>query len=845
MASFFDIQAPVDGVLVALDAVPDPVFAEGTLGEGLAIDPLGDTLHAPCTGEVVQCARTAHAVTLRSANGIELLVHLGLDTVNLDGAGLELLVDVGQRVEAGEPLLRFDIDRVAQQAMSLITPLVVAEPAGWRLASLGAPRSGETVRRGEVIMRLEAPASEDGLPRGDEAKPQRTGEATREVTRDVTLSLAAGLHARPAARLRAIAREHDVDLDIGHGEMRVEARSLSRLMNMGLVKGDRLTLIVHGARATAALDAAERLLSNPEADGQSANQVDAPPAEAGAGQLAGLVASQGLAIGPLYRYAAPLPEVPTEGDDPASERTRLGEALQQVGHALEEALKRAEHAGQTSEAEILDAHLAWLEDPALYDAAERRIDDGRSAGQAWKEALDDEADRLQATDNKLLAARIADLRDLQRQVMACFGTVPSAPQVPAGAIVIADDLTPSELIALADQRPAGICLAAGGTTSHVAILARARGLPCLVAMGVALESVEGELAILDAERGLLEPQPDSASLDAMRERIAARERVQGIAREAARQPATTRDGRHVEVCANVAGGAEARIAAREGADGIGLLRSEFLFLDRDSAPSVDEQRREYQAALDALGGKPVVVRTLDIGADKQLGYLPLPRVANPALGVRGIRLWDSQAALLDSQLRALLALEPLDSLRIMLPMVSGIGELRALRRRLEALATQLGVSRLPPLGVMIEVPSAALCAASLAAEADFLSIGTNDLTQYTLAMDREDPHLAAQLDMLHPAVLRLIQETVKGAARRCPVGVCGTAAGDPLALAVLVALGVDELSVEPARIPAVKAALRELDAAALGEQLPAWLTLDDGVAVRAHVKAWLDAPVVA
>ncbi|MDW5377007.1 phosphoenolpyruvate--protein phosphotransferase [Halomonas sp. HP20-15] len=839
MASTFDIQAPVDGVLVALDAVPDPVFAEGTLGDGLAIDPLGDTLHAPCAGEVVQCARTAHAVTLRGANGVELLIHLGLDTVNLDGAGLELLVEIGQRVEAGEPLLRFDADRVARQAMSLITPLIVAEPAGWRLTPLGAQRSGETVCRGEVIMRLEAPV--DGSPNAGVTKSRGTGEATREVT----LGLAAGLHARPAARLRAIAREHDVDLDIGHGETRVEARSLSRLMNMGLVAGDRVTLSAHGERATAALDAAERLLSEAEADDPASGAAELPVAEAGAGQLAGLVASQGLAIGPLYHYAAPLPEVPAAGDDPAAERLRLGDALGQVGKALQSALVQAERGGQASEAEILDAHLAWLDDPALYDAAESYIDSGRSAGQAWREALDDEADRLQATGNTLLAARVADLRDLQRQVMACFGTVPNAPQVPAGAIVIADDLTPSELIALAGQQPAGVCLAAGGTTSHVAILARARGLPCLVAMGVALESVVGELAILDAEQGLLEPQPDSASLDAMRERINERERVHGAAREAARQPATTRDGRHVEVCANVAGGAEARIAAEEGADGIGLLRSEFLFLDRDSAPSVDEQRSEYQAALDALGGKPVIVRTLDIGADKQLGYLPLPRVANPALGVRGIRLWASQAELLDSQLRALLALEPLDALRIMLPMVSGVGELRALRQRLEALAAELGVSRLPRLGVMIEVPSAALCAAGLAAEADFLSIGTNDLTQYTLAMDREDPGLAAQLDVLHPAVLRLVQETVKGAAGRCPVGVCGAAAGDPLALAVLVALGVDELSVEPARIPAVKAALRELDAAALGEQLPAWLTLDDGAAVRTQVKAWLDAPVAA
>ncbi|MDV6319621.1 phosphoenolpyruvate--protein phosphotransferase [Chromohalobacter sp. HP20-39] len=837
MASSLDILAPVDGVLVALDAVPDPVFAEGTLGEGLAIDPLGGTLHAPCDGEIVHCARTAHAVTLRSAGGVELLVHLGLDTVNLDGAGLELLVEVGQRVAAGEPLLRFDADQVARQAMSLITPLIIAEPAGWRLTSRDAQRSGDSVRQGEAIMRLEAPLETTGVDTPAASGPQSS--------REVALGLAAGLHARPAARLRAIAHEQNVELELVHGETHVEARSLSRLMNMGLVEGDRVTLIARGERATAALDAAERLLSEAEVDDPASSAAELPTAEAGAGQLAGLVASQGLAVGPLHHYVAALPTVPQAGDDPAWERVALGEALESVGHSLKTSLVQAKRSARSSEAEILEAHLAWLDDPALREAAEGYIDSGRSAGQAWKEALDDEAARLQATGNKLLAARVADLRDLQRQVMACLGSASSAPKVPADAIVIADDLTPSELTALAAQRPVGICLVAGGTTSHVAILARARGVPCLVAMGAALTSVEGEMAILDAERGLLEPQPDSASLEAMRTRIAERERAHGTAREAARQPAKTRDGRTIEVCANVAGGAEALIAAQEGADGIGLLRSEFLFLDRASAPGVDEQRDEYQAALDALGGKPVIVRTLDIGADKQLDYLPLPSVANPALGVRGIRLWASHTELLDSQLRALLALEPLDALRIMLPMVSGVGELRALRQRLETLAGELGVSRLPQLGVMIEVPSAALCAASLAAEADFLSIGTNDLTQYTLAMDREDPGLAAQLDVLHPAVLRLIKTTVEGAAGRCPVGVCGAAAGDPLALAVLVALGVDELSVEPSRVPAVKAALRELDAAALAEQLPTWLELDDGAAVRERVKTWLEAPVAA
>ncbi|MBZ9560049.1 MULTISPECIES: phosphoenolpyruvate--protein phosphotransferase [unclassified Modicisalibacter] len=837
MVTLVAITAPVDGVIVPLGEVPDPVFAEATLGDGVAIDPLGDTLCTPFDGEVVQCARSAHAVTIRHACGVELLVHLGLDTVHLEGAGIEMLVAVGQRVHEGEPLLRFEPDRLAREAMSLITPLIVVEPGGWRIDSRRGDR-GERVRRGDTLLILEVAAQAATGPSRD------TGPA-RE--RDVTLALESGLHARPAARLRAIAAEHAVELDVLAGERSADTRSLSSLMNLGLVNGDRVRLIARGENAEAALVAAGQLLESPEG-GSHGGDVSRPLAQAGAGQWAGRVASPGLAVGPVVRYAPPLPEVPADGAGAAAETAALRDALAAVRVDLEDGMTRAERERHSSEAEILTAHLAWLDDPALAEAAERYIAAGRSAGQAWREALDDEAERLRATGNELLAGRVNDLRDLQRRVMACFGTPPVGPDIPEGAIVLADDLTPSQLIALAAARPAGLCLAAGGTTSHVAILARARNLPCLVALGPTLHEAAGEpveAAILDAEHGLFEPRPSRERLTAVRERVEARRRRQESERETAHARAVTRDGRSIEVCANVAGAEEAELAAGEGADGIGLLRSEFLFLERDSAPDEEEQRREYQAALDALNGKPVIVRTLDIGADKQLPYLSLPAAPNPALGVRGIRLWRSQPELLDTQLRALVGVEPLDALRIMLPMVSDADEVRAVRRRLNELASELGLSATPSLGVMVEVPSAALCAASLAAEADFLSIGTNDLTQYTLAMDREDPDLAEQLDVLHPAVLRLIQATVKGAAGRCPVGVCGAAASDPLALTVLVALGIDELSVEPARVPAVKAALRELDAGALAEVLPDWLALDDGGAVRERLTAWLEARAAA
>lgn len=831
------LLAPVEGVVIPLNEVPDPVFAGLTLGEGIALDPLGECLHAPCDGEVVQCARTRHALTLRTDAGLELLIHLGLDTVELQGQGIELLVAVGDRVRAGEPLCRFDADVLALGASALITPIVVTEPAGWRLLPLHYAK-GERVALGETLMVLTHTSAEQG------------DAATTKgplVERCITLALAAGLHARPAARLRAIAREYDVNLEV-HREPAAEgasanAESLSALMNLGLVAGSPLRLIAQGTRGEVALDAAEALLTTPEAEEHAAGTTQAVPTQAlekelGAGELAGLIASQGLATGPLVVYRPPLPSVPYDGKGESVESPRLKQAMNRIGEDLAKAEAQATRQGQVAEAEIFAAHGAWLEDPNLATAAEARMGDGRSAGQAWREALDVEAERLAASGNDLMAARVADLRDLQRRVMAALSNdhQEAAPELPEGAVLVAEDLTPSELVAVADQHPAGLCLAGGGTTSHVAILARARSIPCLVAIGQGLLEAAHEASlesvILDAENGCLALKPTPIQLAEMAERMEVRRQQAETARAAAHEPAITLDGRTVEVRANIGGAEEARLAAESGADGVGLLRSEFLFLERDSAPDEEFQRKEYQAALTALNGKPVIIRTLDIGADKQLPYLRLPTVPNPALGVRGVRLWQSQPKLLETQLRALLGVTPLKALNIMLPMVSEASELHEVRQRLESLAVELGLSERPRLGAMIEVPSAALCAASLADEADFLSIGTNDLTQYTLAMDREDPALASRADVLHPAVLRLIQATVAGAGGRCSVGVCGSAASDELAAPLLVALGVDELSVEPARIPAVKAALRRLDTAALAAKIPELLALHDAIAVR-------------
>ncbi|WP_110600726.1 phosphoenolpyruvate--protein phosphotransferase [Salinicola lusitanus] len=836
--------APLRGVVVPLGEVPDPAFAEGALGPGVAIDPLGETLHAPCDGEVIQCAQTAHALTLRDDHGHEWLLHIGIDTVDLGGEGFELLVATGERVVAGDPLCRFDVDGLARHAKALVTPIVVTNAPDLSLETLVAP--GTIVDKGETLLQWQAPGpAKETAGREVSTQASARGEAT--------IAAAHGLHARPASRLRALAQKHAVELRLTRAEEAGKDRSgvdgasvasLSALLNLGLVRGDRVRVTARGAGAQAAVDATITLLETPEHEpgraDVSAEPATAPAVAATPGTLNGLSASPGLAVGPLVRYRAALPSVADTADDPERERRALDAAVAEVDADLERSRRAAGSRGQQAEADIFEAHRAWLDDPDLRAAAESKIVEGASAGRAWYLALETEIQRLRGSGNTLLAGRADDLHDLQRRVMQRFATQDVVATTGLeGAILAAREMTPSQFVEVAEQI-AGLCLAGGGSTSHVSILARARGLPCLVAMGDALLEASGDRVCLDADQGRLELAPDERRLAAV-EAEQARQRQRAEADLAAAfEPVTMRDGRRLHVAANIAAGGEAQGALDAGADGVGLMRSEFLFLARQAAPDLAEQQAEYRAAVEAMAGKPVVVRLLDIGADKQLPYLALPATPNPALGERGARLWQSHPEMFDTQLDALLEAgrglpvceDGLTRLRLMVPMIADAGELRWVRRRLATRAAALGIERLPSLGAMVEVPTAALCAGSLAREAEFLSIGTNDLTQYALAMDREVASLAARSDVLHPGVLRLIALCLEGAEGRCPVAVCGTAAGDPLAGALLAAMGVDELSVEPARVAAVKATLRGLDAEALAAQLPALLALDDAAAVR-------------
>ena len=830
------VRSPLDGWSTPLAEVPDPVFAGRMLGDGLAIDPTSATLCAPCDAQVVSIAAARHALTIRTTAGVEILLHIGLDTVQAGGRGFELHVREGARVHAGDRLLSFDLDALASEAKSLLTPVVVMERAGVTIVSR---RVNDRLRVGDVLMELEAGAA---------AGAASAGSSGAAASRRLVVSFAHGIHARPAALLARSIAGFSAGVELHLRGRRVNARSSVALMGLGAHQGDEVTLCATGPDAAAAIAAFEAALAgapeSPPAMPVSRRAATAPVVPIAAGDAGGdrliraVIASRGIAVGRAARLAAAGTAVEESGTGLAREAGELARARAAVKSRVE----RLAAASDGTLREVLEAHVSFIEDVGLAASAESWIGRGKSAGYAWRRAVDEAIAQLHGIGDARIRERIDDLQDIAAQVLRELAGEMSAHTLPAGAIVLADELLPSQFAAIAGEGIAGLCLAGGGPTSHVAILAAAMGMPMLVAAGTRILALpDGADLVLDAERGVLITDPVPAELAAARAAQAARGAVALESGPASTEDdCFTADGRRIEVFANIGSLDEARRAAEQGAEGCGLLRTEFLFLDRDAPPDEALQAAQYQRIAEAFAGRPVVVRTLDAGGDKPIRYLQLPREDNPALGLRGVRASLSRPELLRVQLRAIAAVTPPGPCRVMLPMVTGVDEIRAVRQMLDDACRERGRDANLPLGIMIETPAAALIADGLAQEADFLSIGTNDLTQYTLAMDRGNPALAARLDGLHPAVLSLVAATVQAARKHGRhVSVCGGLAADPAAVPVLVGLGVQGLSVVPSAIRGLKASIGRLSSDACRVLAERALAQESAAAVRA-----LAAPLV-
>ncbi|HEY73803.1 MAG: phosphoenolpyruvate--protein phosphotransferase [Anaerolineaceae bacterium 4572_32.2] len=563
--------------------------------------------------------------------------------------------------------------------------------------------------------------------------------------------------------------------------------------------------------------------------------------------LQGIAASRGIAIGSAFRFQkADLCFERSTIRDPAVEWARFQAALDTASKQLAAVCARAEAVSGAENAAIFQAHALMLDDPELLDAVRTAIEEQCiNAESALSDASEMYIQLLESLDNEYLSTRAADVRDVTERVLRILLGVVESPiaDLTTPSIILARDLPPSDTVLLDKSLVLGFCTAEGGPTAHTAILARGLGLPAIVGIGPdLLEVADHTTLILDGGSGTLVVEPDEKTVAMHRTRQAVATTVLAQARERAHEPAITRDGHRVEIVANIGNVEGAWAALEAGAEGVGLLRTEFLYLERDRLPDEEEQYQAYRAIVYELGNLPVILRTLDIGGDKELPYLDLPQEMNPFLGVRAIRLCLARPELFKPQLRAALRAGAGRNLKLMFPMVATVAEVRAARAILaecqaELLAEGQPIAEEMEVGIMVEIPAAALMADHLAAEIDFFSIGDNDLSQYTLAADRANANVASLASGFQPAVLRLVRDVITAAHVQGKwVGLCGELAGEPLAVPILLGLGLDEFSMNPPAIPLVKQIIRALTLDEARAVAQAALELDNPDAVRALVR---------
>ena len=726
-----------------------------------------------------------------------------------DGDGVVVLMDLGSAVLSAELALELVdpeiLGRVVLCPAALVEGLVVAA-----VAAAGGASPAEVAA--EALDSLAAKQSQLGGPASatDAAADRPEPEASR-CSAVVQVRNAHGLHARPAARLVAEARRHDARIllrNLDTASEAVAATSLSRVATLGVLCGHRLEVSAAGDAAEEALAAvvalAERDFDESPAPGPAAT----PGRSAGGGPMPG---SPGIAIGPAVPLRTADVEVPDElpGEE-TTEWRRVDQALATVRREVQRVRAAAAREVGEDQARIFDAHLMLLDDPDLLDDVRGRIRTGLAAPRAWVDAVAAVEAGLAAVPDPYLRARAADVHAVGQQVTGALVGVSAQPVVGDG-VLVADDLTPAQVAGLDPSRISGLLLASASPTGHSVILARSRAIPAVVCAGPEVLSIASGMTVaIDGAAGTVSVDPDPATVTALRERDRVARTEAATALAAATAPARTDDGVAVLVAANVGSVADAHAAIAHGADLAGLVRTEFLYLDRERAPTPAEQVETYRAIAGAFGGRRLTLRTLDVGGDKPLAYAPQPAEHNPFLGMRGIRLALAQHDLLHDQLAAIVTVAHETPVSVMFPMVSTLAELTEVRRRLDLAIETEGRGRPEGLqvGIMVEVPAAALRARVFAPHLDFFSIGTNDLTQYALAAERGNPATAALGDPLDPGVLHLVDAVCRAAQDRCLVAVCGEVAADERATALLVGLGVRELSVAPSAVPGVKQAVR-------------------------------------
>ncbi|MBP7308986.1 MAG: phosphoenolpyruvate--protein phosphotransferase, partial [Polaromonas sp.] len=716
------VRSPMDGWVLPLTDIPDPVFSQGMAGDGLAINPTGSQVCSPVDGVVICNSKIAHALTVRTESGIDLLMHVGIDTVLLKGKGFKILVADGDAVKTGQVLIEFDLELIACQAASAITPILVTTGNARIISRL----ENQAVNIGDVLFELESTVAIDSVE-------QAVGKT---LTHNICIAFEQGLHARPAAQMAAILRPFQASVHIHLDAKKANARSMVAVMALGIKHLDKVSVEICGPDSEHVLHALLSFFNAEPSAHQEQQHVPTVMQDIPAnGLIPAVIASRGLVIGQAFHLTRTVQDVIQQGKGVLIERQKLHGALQKVSNYIQEQMSH----GAADQHGILQAHAELIQDPELLQHSEQYLVQGNSAAFAWQQAIALVILAFNATDNDYMRARVADLRDIEQQVFKVLAGVELSDKllIPANSILLVDELLPSQLLSLDYQHIAGICSVGGGPSAHAAIIAASLGIPFLVAAGPSITQINnGAVLILDAEIGQLYCNASSDTCKHVEQKIIQGKLQKSKDLSVANLPAHTRDGIQVNVYANLGAAHEVELALQQGAEGCGLLRTEFLFLDRQTAPTEQEQLQEYSSIITLLPGKVLTIRTMDIGGDKPIPYLLLPKEENPAMGLRGIRtsLWRDY--LFNDQLRAILRLPQPNLVRILLPMINDVQDVQLARQYIAQCAEDLGQTVMPQIGAMIETPASAMLSDQLLEAVDFLSIGSNDLSQYVLAIDR-------------------------------------------------------------------------------------------------------------
>ncbi len=834
---------------------------------------------------------------------------LGTDTMQVYEAiasvysddGVLVLMDLGSAVMSAEMALEFFPDEQRQNIHLCAAPLVEGT-----IAAVVAAASGKDIYQvmAEAQAALTAKATQLGsTPISLESKNKwKIGQA-KEIHIFVRNNL--GLHARPAAKFVTTSGKFKSQIwvrNLTKGSDFVRGDSINQVTTLGVCQGDELAIAADGVDADAAIVALRTLVeSNFGETGRSwgASVVDgfpvaddwrwSPPGATAVGaaspeemprsgeddftpvsppvppsplvfvspSLQGIPASGGVAIAPMINFlkvplavdcstSADIPQLPA--DEPEIEWQKLHKALGLAQQEIQTLLSHADTQIGDAEAGIFDAHLLLLQDPMVMEAAHRYIFAGHlQAGNAWQTVINEVAANYRQLEDSYLQERVADVVDVGQRVLRLLLGKPIAKlDISQPAIVVANDLTPSDTAGLDPSQVLGICITAGSATSHTAIIARSLGIPAVVGVPPSiLHLADGTAIAMDGETGMVWVEPDGETVNFLQSKQNNQHLVQQQALTIAHQPATTIDGTHISVFANIASINDVQSALDLGAEGVGLFRTEFLYMDRNTPPSETEQLAVYQGIAQTLENRPLIIRTLDVGGDKPLPYVDLPPESNPFLGMRGIRFCLQHPQILKTQLRAILRASAGQQIKLMFPMIATMAEIQAAKAILAEVQEELQQDDIPfdtaiEVGIMIEVPSAAAIADKLATEVDFFSIGTNDLSQYIMACDRTNPLVANLAAPFHPSVLRTIQQTIQAAHQAgIWVGLCGELASEPLAVPILLGLGVDEVSLNAPGIPRLKQAIAQLTLPQTQAIVQAALQADSAVEVRELVTAAL------